>query len=116
MKINIDKIDLVLKQDFTELIDETIEKIETSKLKKDKNEETLKATEISIKIKKESSELEAEQTILQEISKDLRESAFPEYLQNQIIENILLLSSAKLQSMSSSMSSSVSIILQSSGT
>ena len=90
---------------LTDKIDEVNQRLETSKEIEKENETKLDASEAAIKIKQESAELESDYTLFQEVKESLNPSAFPEYVLNQVIENILLLSSAKLQILSSSIES-----------
>jgi len=90
---------------LTDKIDEVNQRLEASKEIEKENETKLDASEAAIKIKQESAELESDYTLFQEVKESLNPSAFPEYVLNQVIENILLLSSAKLQILSSSIES-----------
>ncbi|MDG1990116.1 MAG: SMC family ATPase [Dehalococcoidia bacterium] len=86
-------------------IDEVNQLLEARKEIEKENETKLDASETAIKIKQESAELESDYTLFQEVKESLNPSAFPEYVLNQVIENILLLSSAKLQILSPSIES-----------
>ena len=90
---------------LTDKIDEVNQRLEARKEIEMENETKLDASEAAIKIKQESAELESDYTLFQEVKESLNPSAFPEYVLNQVIENILLLSSAKLQILSSSIES-----------
>ncbi|MFL2634217.1 MAG: AAA family ATPase [Dehalococcoidia bacterium] len=90
---------------LTNIIDEVDQLLEARKEFEKENKLKLDASEAAMKIKQESAELESNCTLFQEVKESLNPSAFPEYVLNQVIENILLLSSAKLQILSPSIES-----------
>ena len=90
---------------LTNIIDEVDQLLEARKEFEKENKLKLDASEAAMKIKQESAELESNYTLFQEVKESLNPSAFPEYVLNQVIENILLLSSAKLQILSPSIES-----------
>ena len=74
---------------LTNIIDEVDQLLEARKEFEKENKLKLDASEAAMKIKQESAELESNCTLFQEVKESLNPSAFPEYVLNQVIENIL---------------------------